>query len=318
MLSEHDRLVCGRDSNCDSQAAKTTDHVGTESTLTLTNLWATLLASESHSNTKPNRDIEIPTAENQSSLICQQLVKKGGYSLNRQVGSIMIPSGYSECVSVAEMPSCTEQATIAYCDQHAENRCRETVIFGPGLAPTGYRSSIICLKDCSKKRFINRVEYEPKMKLRKFSETHYLRPKELVRSYAAVVNHKTDQTRKWYKATMEMKPKIFTSNVSTNVNSDNGDITTSELIVSNGDDKNGNVYQNGDLTEINNNVNEINQQISLRSGPFIYNVPSRDEGEEVLVNGTYQHHNGYHTMNGYAEDMVNMNGYPKDNWYSDM
>ena len=128
-----------------------------------------------------------------------------------RVDFIMIPCHYSECVSVAEVPAHDQESCTSFCDVESVNRCKTGVIFGPGLAPTSYRDAIIVYLDSTRKRYISRVDYTTRMKPKSYSETNFMRPKHVSTSFVAFLEHHSDQTRRWYKTSVQLKPKLFTS-----------------------------------------------------------------------------------------------------------
>ena len=82
---------------------------------------------------------------------------------------------------------------------------------GPGLCPTSYRDSIIVYLDSTRRRYVSRVEYSTRMKPLSYSDTTYSRPRAVARSFAAFVDHRADTNRKWYKSSVRLEPKVYSS-----------------------------------------------------------------------------------------------------------
>ena len=134
----------------------------------------------------------------------------------RQAGSTtasfrMVPVEYSECVSVAQLPAHQDHYFVTYADFELRKRNKESVELGTTLYPVGYRDSVVCYIDSTRKRYISRVNYETRVRPRRFSETCYMWPKQLTRTYVSFMDHHVDQTRRWYKSTMELKAKTYSS-----------------------------------------------------------------------------------------------------------
>ena len=64
----------------------------------------------------------------------------------------MIPVSYSECVSVRS-DSVQEQSYVSYCDLETPRRSKSCVRLEQRLSPTTFRDTIVCYKDCSRKRY---------------------------------------------------------------------------------------------------------------------------------------------------------------------
>jgi len=64
----------------------------------------------------------------------------------------MIPVSYSESVSVRS-DSVKEQSYVSYCDLETPRRSKSCVRLEQRLSPTTFRETIVCYKDCSRKRY---------------------------------------------------------------------------------------------------------------------------------------------------------------------
>ena len=119
----------------------------------------------------------------------------------------MIPRQIVESISVTDLPSYVEESAVAYCDLEQHNHCKASVTFGPGLAPVSYRSAIICYDNSTRKRFISKVNYETRMRPKKFGETVYVRPKDAEKSYVSFLDYHCDEQQRWYKTAVTYDPR---------------------------------------------------------------------------------------------------------------
>jgi len=194
---------------------------------------------------------------------------------------IMIPINYTETVAVpAKNP--TETGCVSYLDQESEIRCREEVEFGVGLAPSQYRNSLIVYRDSTRKRFISKVNLEAKLKPMKYSETHFMRPKTEVNTYVTFLDHQVDNGPSWYRSAVTLKPKSFSTTklhnfqYHHNFNNNEGEILENGIV--NGGVNHNNLMDTSSSPET---------SPSVRSGPFVYNVPPRSPD---LMNGHVSPH----------------------------
>ncbi|KAK2185928.1 hypothetical protein NP493_217g06065 [Ridgeia piscesae] len=78
-------------------------------------------------------------------------------SWTRSRGAAMIPVSYSESVSVRS-DSVKEQSYVSYCDLETPRRSKSCVRLEQRLSPTTFRETIVCYKDCSRKRYRSESE----------------------------------------------------------------------------------------------------------------------------------------------------------------
>ena len=125
--------------------------------------------------------------------------------------SIMIPESVSETVTHVPVPNYREDSDISVLFFTAMKRFHEEVDFKPVLRPVHHKDTIVCYKDCTKRRFVSKTFYEPKIKPKVFSESMVIFPKRPERTFVTLLDYHIEECRKWFKTTLEFKARTYTS-----------------------------------------------------------------------------------------------------------
>jgi hypothetical protein len=123
----------------------------------------------------------------------------------------MIPESVSESVTNVPVPNYREDSDISVLLFRAMKRFHEEVDFKPVLKPVHHKDTIVCFKDCTKKRFVSKTYYEPRVKPKVFSESMVIYPKRPERTFVTLLDYHIDECRKWFKTTLEFKARTYTS-----------------------------------------------------------------------------------------------------------
>lgn len=123
----------------------------------------------------------------------------------------MIPESVSESVTNVPVPNYREDSDISVLLFKVMKRFHEEVDFKPVLKPVHHKDTIVCFKDCTKRRFVNKTYYEPRVKPKVFSETMVIYPKSPERTFVTLLDYHIDECRKWFKTTLEFKARTYTS-----------------------------------------------------------------------------------------------------------
>lgn len=130
-------------------------------------------------------------------------------------------------------------------------RHKEQVNFRPVLHPIRYSDTAFVYLNNTRKRFLSRTFYEPRVRPHSFSDTTFNNPKTVEHHYVSYFDCHVDENRKWFKTCIEIKAKNFTSaqilrsqnnnyiNTSANTTlstSMSGPLSPRELLAENGDD----------------------------------------------------------------------------------
>lgn len=121
------------------------------------------------------------------------------------------PVRYSETMTVSAVPNYEERYVSTWLDVDNKKRFNEKVNFKPTLAPVSYATSIICYRNSTRRRFLSQVEYEPRVRPRTFSEALFIYPKTAEATYVSVMNYHVDECRRWFKTSVELKAKTYTT-----------------------------------------------------------------------------------------------------------
>ena len=214
----------------------------------------------------------------------------------------MVPIRFTECVSVAAIPAYTEKSCVAYCDIEKPRRIKEEVKFIEVLAPVSFENSIVCRTDCTKKNFKSLVNYWPKFKPRKFSETCYVLPKYVSHSYVAFVDYHVDKERKWFTTTVQLKPKTYSNTTVQGFEmQDDPDLVDSDGEEIQTDSEDDFQVEVTDIGERDVNMNICNKGVEFHDGEPPHQESYRTH---MLVNG-YQPEN---KVNRYSETNGHVNG----------
>lgn len=90
-------------------------------------------------------------------------------------------------------------------------RHKEEINFRPVLHPVRYSDTAYVYINNTRKRFVSRTFYEPRVRPRSFSETTYNNPKSVDQLFVSYLDSHVDENRKWFKTCIEIKAKKFTS-----------------------------------------------------------------------------------------------------------
>lgn len=123
----------------------------------------------------------------------------------------MIPESVSETVTHVPVPNYREDSDISVLFFTAMKRFHEEVDFKPILRAVRHKDTIVCYKDCTKKRYVSRAFYEPKIKPKIFSESMVIYPKRPERTFVTLLDYHIEECRKWFKTTLEFKARTYTS-----------------------------------------------------------------------------------------------------------
>ncbi|RUS90163.1 hypothetical protein EGW08_002042 [Elysia chlorotica] len=117
----------------------------------------------------------------------------------------------AETVAVVERPG-YEQATVTSQLVYSDNRRhKEQVDFRPVMHPVKYSDTAYLWLNSTRRRFVSRTFYEPRVRPRAFSETTFVRPKTAEQRFVSCLDIRGDTKRKWFKTSVEIKPRTFTS-----------------------------------------------------------------------------------------------------------
>lgn len=123
----------------------------------------------------------------------------------------MIPVSVSETVTHVPVPNYREDSDISVLFFTAMKRFHEEVDFKPVLRAVHHKDTIVCYIDCTKKRYVSRTYYEPKIKPKIFSESMVIYPKRPERTFVTLLDYHIEECRKWFKTTLEFKARTYTS-----------------------------------------------------------------------------------------------------------
>ena len=121
------------------------------------------------------------------------------------------PDNVTETVSVTNVPNYEERRSVSYINFVSMRRFNEQVNLEPILTPVGYRDTVYCYINSSKRRFKSTTLYQPKVRPRKFSDTLIVFPKRPLKSYVTCLDYHIDECRRWFKTEMEFKAKTYTT-----------------------------------------------------------------------------------------------------------
>ncbi|GFR97184.1 family with sequence similarity 101, member A [Elysia marginata] len=158
----------------------------------------------------------------------------------------------AETVAVVERPG-YQQATVTsqlvYSD---DRRYKEQVDFRPVLHPVKYSDTAFLWINSSRRRYVSRTFCEPRVRPRAYSDTTFVRPKTAEQRFVSTLDIRSDTKRKWFKTSVEIKPRTFTSSKvirspnNNYIGTDTSSATTA-INVPNGTGNNERDYQNNDI-----------------------------------------------------------------------
>ena len=128
--------------------------------------------------------------------------------------------------------------------------------FRPVLHPVKHSDTAYVWINSTRRRYVSRTFYEPRVRPRAFSETTFVRPKTAEQRFVSCLDICADAKRKWFKTSVEIEPRKFTSSKvirSANNNYIGTDSpttiesTTTATTTPNGNFNNERNYQNGDI-----------------------------------------------------------------------
>ncbi|CAG5130095.1 unnamed protein product [Candidula unifasciata] len=166
----------------------------------------------------------------------------------------------AETVAIVTRPSYQEKSVYSNLEYSDHRRHKEQVNFRPVLHPIRYSDTAFVYLNNTRKRFLSRTFYEPRVRPQSFSDTTFNRPKTVEHHYVSYLDHHVDKNRKWFKTCIEIKAKNFTSaqilrsqnnnyiNTSANTTlstSISGPLSPGGLLAENGADLHAGSVQNG-------------------------------------------------------------------------
>lgn len=123
----------------------------------------------------------------------------------------MIVDHISETVTVVRLPNFEERFDVSALQYIDMKRYNDKVKFEPCMHPVHHKDTIICYKDSTRKRFVSKTYYEPRVKPKKFAETLMIFPKVPEKTFSTCLDYHIDECRKWFKTSMEFKARSFTT-----------------------------------------------------------------------------------------------------------
>lgn len=120
---------------------------------------------------------------------------------------MMIPVHVSESVTVAALPKFEERHEGCYVDFSLKKRFNQRVNLESRLTPVKFSSTIVCFKNCTRKRFVTNDFYEPRVKPKTFRESVMIFPKYADKTYSSSLVYHMDESRNWYRTTVKFEAK---------------------------------------------------------------------------------------------------------------
>ncbi|CAL1543638.1 unnamed protein product [Lymnaea stagnalis] len=117
----------------------------------------------------------------------------------------------AETVAVVPRPSYQETSVYSSLEISDHRRHREQVDFRPVLHPVRYADTAYIYLNNTKKRFVSRTFYEARVRPRTFSDTTFNYPKTADERYVSYLDFHNHENRKWFKTSIEIKARKFTS-----------------------------------------------------------------------------------------------------------
>lgn len=124
----------------------------------------------------------------------------------------MIPVHVTESVTVVKVPSIA-QRTVESCLRFSDmRRHKEMVRFEPRLAAVRHADTLIVYgHNSTRKRYVSRTFYEPRVRASSWAETDFVRPKTTQRRFQSFLDYHIDDCRKWFKTCVELKARTFST-----------------------------------------------------------------------------------------------------------
>lgn len=108
-------------------------------------------------------------------------------------------------------PAYNQTSVYTQLDFTDHRRHKEQINFCPILHPIRFSDTAFVYINSTRKRFVSRTFYEPRVRPRSFSETTYNNPKSIDQLYVSYFDSYVHENRKWFKTCIEIKAKMFTS-----------------------------------------------------------------------------------------------------------
>jgi len=202
----------------------------------------------------------------------------------------VVPDTYSETVCLAKVPSTqNDNLGLRLYVGPGPQHCRQTVELGPRQVPVSYQDSLTVYINSTKKRYVSKTFYDNRLRPLQYGETHIQRELMTEESHISSLDCKTKDTRRWYKAAVNLTPKVFTNTVDLKV--EKGRFRKTEDLE--------NEYEVTKVTggvKVTSKDTRLEEKVkmkmandkkikSYKSGPFIVEVLKRDEENNNYVNG---------------------------------
>uniref|UniRef100_A0A0B6ZR21 Uncharacterized protein n=1 Tax=Arion vulgaris TaxID=1028688 RepID=A0A0B6ZR21_9EUPU len=202
----------------------------------------------------------------------------------------------TETVAVVSRPSYQQQSVYSRFEFSDHRRHKEEINFRPVLHPIWYADTAYVYINNTRKRFVSKTFYEPRVRPQSFSDTTYNNPKSGELHYVTYLDYHVDENRKWFKTCVEIKAKKFTS--AQILRSQNNNYINTSSIVSSSADMSPSHFSNGAFSNDDANFNRGPRSATAQDGSsfserydpgasqvFIPKRQDRSFGHQSLVNG---------------------------------
>ncbi|XP_005108953.1 uncharacterized protein LOC101864020 isoform X2 [Aplysia californica] len=130
---------------------------------------------------------------------------------SRDSSMVVAVDKVTEAVVIAPTPAYTQTSVYSQLQFADYKRYREEVHLKPLLSPVKYSDTHYLYINSTRKRFVSRTFYEPRVKARGFAETTFTCPKTKQENFVSYLDHNVDAQRKWFKTAVEIKARRFRS-----------------------------------------------------------------------------------------------------------
>jgi len=207
----------------------------------------------------------------------------------------------------------TSVCSLMLVDGH--RRYREEVQFSPVLSAVKFSDThYIQTLTSSRRRYVSRTFYEPRVRPRRYAETTFTSPTAAQQLYVSYVDHGVTDRRR-YKTTVQVKPRRFRSSVDIPMTTDvNSNALTSEQtrvrveLISDDDIPNGhaaNERVNGDPSNADSRADRFEEMFDPGASQ-VFIPKKRDWNMDVLMNGGVSF--SFPNQNGVILDPPQRNG----------
>ncbi|KAK3791047.1 hypothetical protein RRG08_055114 [Elysia crispata] len=117
----------------------------------------------------------------------------------------------AETVAVVERPGYHRASVTSQLVYSDNRRHKEQVDFRPVLHPVKYSDTAYVWINSTRRRYVSRTFYEPRVRPRAYSETTFVRSKTTEQRFVSCLDIHANAKRKWFKTSVEIKPRKFTS-----------------------------------------------------------------------------------------------------------